>query len=125
MTPAAIKAHWNRVVLLGCLVTRTEYVPDAEGPTRITIHHVHGGSIADRGFKRSLGRKTSDLLVVPIIAHIHTGPGGIDGFPRPPVRRWEAEHRPQADMIDEICRAFGVDLWALARAEEKGVLAWT
>lgn len=124
MANAFIKRHWERVAQLGCLVTGTPYIEGAEGDTRVTIHHPHGGSMKERGVHRSLGRKASDLLVIPIIYRIHLGPGGIDGFPRPTVEAWELEHRRQADMVDEVCRALNVDLWALAAAEARGQLSW-
>ena len=122
MTSKIIQLHWDRVLELGCLVTRTPYIPDIEGDCRVTLHHPHGGSMRERGVHRSKGRKVSDLLVVPIIYRIHLGPGGIDGYPRPTVEAWEREHRPQADMVDEVCEAIGADLWALARAEAEGRL---
>jgi hypothetical protein len=111
---AEIRRFWDQVVALGCQVTGAKH--------GVTIHHVHGGSVADRGFKRTFGRKTSDRLVIGLHESLHTGPGGIDGFPRPSVREWEAKHGKQADMVDRVGEALGMDLWALARAEEKGMV---
>lgn len=110
-----LRAHWNAVAAMGCLVTRSTW--------NITLHHAHGGSLLDRGFRRTFGRKTSDWLVIPIVMLIHTGPGGIDGPPpRPTVEEWEAKFRSQAEMLDEIVMRLGVDVWAKARAEEKGMV---
>ena len=115
MTTAEIQRHWDVVAAMGCLVTGSTW--------DVTLHHAHGGSLLDRGFYRAFGRKTSDWLVIPIVRRIHVGKGGIDGPPpRPSVEQWEARHRKQAEMLDEIVRRTGVDVWARARAEEKGMV---
>lgn len=107
------RRYWGRVAALDCLITGQP----------ATIHHAHGGSIAERGFTRTFGRKTSHWLVMPLAARLHVGPGGIDGPPpRPSVEEWEAKHGKQADWIDEVVRRLGVDVWALARAEERGMV---
>lgn len=113
--PAEVKRHWDLVASLGCAVT---------GKTReesavITIHHAHGGSIVERGFPRSFGRKTSWWLALALIEDLHVGEGGIDGPYRISVEEWEAKHGRQADMLDELVRSTGVDVWARARAEQK------
>lgn len=110
---AEIQRHWGRVIALGCIVTGAKH--------GITIHHPHGGSMKTRGVHRSFGRKTSDWLVIPLHESIHTGPGGIDGFPRPSVAEWESRFGRQADMVDAVCERLGLDLWALAFAEFKPV----
>jgi hypothetical protein len=121
MTPREREAHFNAVVAIGCLVTRSAH--------DVTIHHAHGGSLKERGFHRSAGHKTSDYLVLPITRRLHVGPASpkhgvypIDGADRISVVRWERLYRPQADMIDEFGKLLGMDLWALARAEEKGMV---
>jgi hypothetical protein len=119
---AAIKRHWDEVLQLGCAVTRTPYVPDREGPYRVTLHHAHGGSMRARGFTRTFGRKTSDWLVVPLIQVIHTGPGGIDGDPRPPVEEWERRFGRQVDMLDMVCEKLRRNVWELALNEERGMV---
>lgn len=112
--PAAVKRHWNRVRALGCIVTGSRH--------NVTLHHPHGGSMKLRGVHRGEGMKTSWWLVIPLREDLHTGPGGIDGFPRPPVEEWEAKHGPQAGMVDKVGALLGMDLWALAAAEEKGMV---
>jgi hypothetical protein len=114
-TPALVKRYWSVVAQLGCAVTLDTYQP------HITIHHCHGGSMAERGFGRSAGRKTSWWLVIGLHRDLHVGAGGIDGPYRIPVEEWEARHGRQADMIDELVRRTGIDVWALARDEEKGM----
>lgn len=118
---AAIRRHWSNVAAQGCLVTGTFH--------DITIHHAHGGSLIERGFSRTFGRKTSDWLVLPIARALHVGPAApkfgvypIDGPDRIPVEEWEARYRKQAEMLDELCQRLQMDLWALARAEEKGMV---
>lgn len=103
---AEIRRLWNEIAAMGCMVTA--------GPA--TIHHAHGGSIKDRGFHRSIGRKTSDWLVIPLAFDLHVGDEGID---RIGVHRWELKYGKQADMIDVLCQRLGIDLWAKAREEEK------
>lgn len=109
--PANVKRYWDLVASQGCMVTGDTH--------RVTLHHVHGGSIVERGFHRSSGRKTSDWLVIGLREDLHVGPRGIDGPDRIPVRVWESEHGNQADMVDEVIRRTGLDVWELARAEEK------
>jgi len=38
------------------------------------------------------------------------------------VVTWEAKYGKQADMIDELCVIFDLNLWDLARAESKGMV---
>lgn len=73
----------------------------------------------ERGIHRSIGRKTSDWLVIPLSAHLHTGDFGID---RIGVARWERCHGKQADMLDLICKRLGVDVWAKAMEEQRGMV---
>lgn len=105
------KRYWSVVVKLGCAVTG-----DTED---VTIHHVHGGSMKERGVHRAEGRKGSNWLVIGLRRGLHIGPGGIDGFPRPPVHEWERKHGRQADMIDRLVARTGINVWDLAREEEK------
>jgi hypothetical protein len=96
--PAAIKAYWDKVASLGCIVTgRTD---------RVTIHHVHGGSI--RGVvPRGRGIK-HDWMVIPLDASLHTtGPTGIDtGFG---VLAWEELYGTQLHFLLEVMRRTGID----------------
>lgn len=103
---AELRRHWNAVAAMGCIVTRAP----------ATLHHAHGGSMKLRGIHRSVGRKTSDWLVIPLSWELHLGAEGID---RIGVVRWEAKWGKQADMLDEIVRRLGVDVWAKAYAEMK------
>lgn len=111
--PAVVKRYWDQVVAQGCMVT---------GARNPTLHHVHGGSIVERGFPRTFGRKTSDWLVIGLRADLHVGVGGIDGPYRIPVEEWEAKHGRQDLMVDRLVVLIGVDVWAKARAESKGMV---
>jgi hypothetical protein len=96
--PPAILRYWDVVAGLGCIVTgRTD---------RVTIHHVHGGSI--RGvMPRGRGVK-QDWMVIPLDASLHTaGPTGIDtGFG---VLAWEEMYGTQLQFLLEVMRRTGVD----------------
>lgn len=114
--PVLVKRYWTVVMQLGCAVTGDT------NPANLTLHHCHGGSMVERGFGRSMGRKTSWWLVICLRRDLHVGPGGIDGFPRPSVEEWEAKHGRQADMVDALVARTGIDVWQLAREEEKGMV---
>lgn len=103
MATAEIKRHWARVAQLGCIVT---------GLDNPTIHHVHGGSVADLGVQKGMGRKVSDWLVIPICHSLHVGDCGIDyGMG---IRTWEEKFGKQADHLDEVCRRLGYNCWKKA-----------
>ena len=113
---AEIKRHWDRVAALGCMVTGDKH--------NVTIHHCHGGSMKLRQVHRSAGRKTSDWLVIGLHHDLHLAPGiGIDAsVRRPSVWEWEAVNGDQAVMLDRVGALLGLDLWALAFAEDKGMV---
>jgi hypothetical protein len=104
--PTSIKQHHDNVRALGCILT---------GRKPATLHHVHGGSIKDRGYHVGMGQRQSHALVIPLIAELHSiGGRGIDsGYG---VRSWEETFALQADLIDEVGEALGYSLWEL---EEK------
>lgn len=99
---AEIRRYWNLVASMGCIVT---------GALPCTLHHAHGGSMKFRGIHRSIGRKTSPYLVIPLAWELHVGNQGID---RIGVVAWETKYGTQAEMLDEIARRTGVDVWAKA-----------
>lgn len=107
---AEIRAHWDAVAAMGCVISGWP----------ATLHHAHGGSLKLRGFHRSVGRKTSGWLVIPLAWEYHLGEQGID---RIGVKRWELKYGKQADFLDEIARRTGVDVWAKALAEVKPMVA--
>jgi len=105
MSTAEVRRYWSRVSELGCIV--------CGGPAG--IHHPHGGSMKERGIHRSIGRKTSDWLVIPLCPNHHVGQFGIDSGGLT-VKQWEQRFGQQADHVDAVCEKLGVDVWARANA---------
>lgn len=106
--PQTIKEHWNNVGQLRCMI--------CDSP-EITLHHCHGGSMIDRGVMRGTSQKTSDWLVIPLHRVFHTGQYGIDSAMS--VREWESRFDKQADLLDEVSRLLGYNVWDLWRAEQQ------
>ncbi|OFE11400.1 hypothetical protein PHACT_12650 [Pseudohongiella acticola] len=111
----AIEKYHALVAEMACVVT---------GKRPVTLHHCHGGSLADIGITRGMSQRPSDWLVIPIIMDLHVGPQGIDGGKG--VRSWEAEHGAQLDHLIDLQLKLGIDLFTLAgydwtRHVEKGV----
>jgi hypothetical protein len=106
MASITVKKHWRNVRALGCLLS---------AQPSPTLHHCHGGSmtqIRGIGVLRGTGEKASDYLVIPLAAHFHVGQCGIDGVMG--VVEWERNFGAQVDLLDEVCRRVGYDVWALA-----------
>jgi hypothetical protein len=104
MMPTSVKKHHANVRALGCILTGR---PDA------TLHHVHGGSIKDRGWHVGMGQKQNEALVIPLALEYHSfGPRAIDGGMG--VLTWEKTFGTQASFIDEVGEALGYSLWELA-----------
>lgn len=98
--PPEIRAYWNKVAALGCIISGSHQ--------SVTIHHVHGGSmrgILDRG----RGMK-NDWFVIPLAARYHTGDEGVDSGMG--VDTWEARYGTQLEFIRRVMRATGVDPFA-------------
>lgn len=103
MSTAEIRRHWGRVAKLGCVLT---------GAPNPTIHHIHGGSCKDVGLHRSMGRKGSDWLVIPLAFDYHVGRYGIDAGGMS-VIEWERKFGTQVSMLDKVCLALNQNLWTL------------
>jgi len=101
-----IRDYWKKLSWeLGCVITR-------QSPT--TIHHC-------RGIFTGMGQKTSDWLVIPLLAQFHTGDFGIDngmGIYKG-VNEWEKKFGKQAIFLDVICNRLDIDVWEMARKEAK------
>jgi hypothetical protein len=103
MASKEIKEHWNRVAELGCVVSHS---PNP------TIHHCHGGSLADAGINRGGGQKMSDWLVIPLNARYHTGDLGIDSGMG--VRSWEIRFGEQIDYLVQVSLKLGYNVFRKA-----------
>jgi hypothetical protein len=109
-----IQKHWTRVARLGCCIT---HEPNP------TLHHCHGGSLrtlsqAGRqgggGIHKGLGQKTSDWLVIPLVARLHSaGPQAIDGGSIS-VKEWEELFFTQVYLLEWVSRQIGVNVFAKA-----------
>lgn len=81
----------------------------------VTLHHCHGGSIAEVGIRRGVSQKTSDWLVIPLDAEFHVGRWGIDsGQPWLTVEEWERLFGSQVLHLDTVSRALGINVWKLS-----------
>ncbi len=61
---------------------------------------------------RGKSQKVSDWLVIPLDAELHTGGFGIDaGQPWLTVEDWERLFKPQAELLDEVSRRIGYNVW--------------
>ena len=102
-----IQRHWTRVARLNCCVT---HEPNP------TLHHCHGGSLRDAGIHKALGGKTSDWLVIPLTARLHSGgPQGIDAGSLS-VREWEELFGTQLDFLIWVSQRLGVNVFVQAGA---------
>lgn len=103
MFPRSVKEHHANVRALGCILS---------GRKPCTLHHVHGGSIKDRGLHVGMGQRQSDALVIPLAPEYHSvGPCGIDSGMG--VRTWERVFGTQAGLVDEVSEELGYSLWEL------------
>jgi len=103
----AIMAYHSMLAEMACVVT---------GKRPVTLHHCHGGSLADAGINRGMSQRPSDWLVIPIIMDLHVGPQGIDGGKG--VRSWEAEHGTQMDHLLALQEKLNIQLFTLAGYSE-------
>lgn len=104
---AEIERHWTRVARLNCCVT---HEPNP------TLHHCHGGSLRDVGIHKALGGKTSDWLVIPLTARLHSGgPQGIDSGELT-VWEWEELFGTQVDYLKWVSLRLGVNVFLKAGA---------
>lgn len=107
-----IRAYHNMLAEMACVVT---------GKRPVTLHHCHGGSLADAGITRGMSQRPSDWLVIPIIMDLHVGPHGIDGGKG--VRSWESEHGTQMDHLLALQEKLDIDLFVLAGHPRSEVVA--
>lgn len=104
MACKAVKAHWNRVAALGCVVCSCQ-------PAQ--IHHVHGRALTALGLGRGMGQKTSDFLVIPLCFHHHVGDHGIDAGMG--VEDWEFYYGSQLEHLCTVSARLGFDVIEYAK----------
>lgn len=107
--PKSVAEHHRNIRALRCVVSDTPFV---------TLHHCHGGSVAERLGSLGLdphttGRGSSEALVLPIAAKYHVGDAGIDYGVG--VLTWEERYGSQAGHLDDVGALLGYDLWSLHR----------
>lgn len=111
----ARREHWPRVGCLPCIVTGSTH--------HVTLHHVHGGSIAEIGLHRGTSQKMSDWLVIPLSERYHTGEYGIDsgdvywGC----VDNWEEAFGTQREMLDRVSLIVGYNVYRCAGIDYENV----
>lgn len=67
----------------------------------VTLHHIHGREVTARFGLSGVARKSSDWLVIPLIAELHVGNEGIDVIG---VGTWEKKYGSQLQHFrDMIC----------------------
>lgn len=101
MASAEIKRHWYKVAELGCIVSRN---PECE------IHHCHSGSMSDYGIHKTLSKKGSDWLVIPLSAELHRGSNGVHGG----VQSFESFNGSQIYLLNRVGSLLDIDLFEKA-----------
>lgn len=70
----------------------------------------------ERGFHKSASAKTSDYLCIPLCQNHHQGAEGLHQIG---VQVWEERFGRQADHIDAIIARTGIDVWTLAKDDQR------
>lgn len=110
MACSEIRAHWDRVAKMRCLIS---------GAPDVTLHHCKGGSMIDTfgdAARPGVARKVSDWLVIPIAARFHVGEMGIDtgmGAFRS-TREWEEALGTQVEHLTSVSRFVGYNVFERA-----------
>ena len=111
--PKTVKEHHDNIRALRCIIT---------GNPAVTLHHCHGGSMAEAGYQSGGAlRGCGEALVLPIKADFHVGDEGIDYGVG--VKTWEKWYGTQMDHLKEISEELGYDVFDLHerwQAEESG-----
>lgn len=98
-----IKEHKRKILEIGCIVS---------GNPNCVAHHCCGGSMLEYGFKRGIGMKNSDWLVIPLSVDFHTGDLGIH---RIGVKTWEKQFGTQINHLKTIGNLLGYDVIEIAQ----------
>lgn len=108
---AEIRAHFNRLVDLGCMVSQTK--------VDVTIHYAHGGSMEQIIGPTGMALRASHWLTIPLAARFHTGNCGIDGFIG--VETWELMYGTQVMHLNRVCELLGYNVWEKAGIDLGGI----
>ena len=99
MPSAELKRHWDRVAELGCIITHR--------PTP-TLHHCMSGSMVPIIGLKSQNQRTSDWFVLPLDIEYHVGDSGIHTIG---VRTWEKRYGTQVELLNQLSRMLGYNVW--------------
>jgi len=100
MFPSTVKEHHDNVRALRCVVSGTPYV---------TLHHCHGGSLADAGINTGMSQRgCSEALVIPLAPQYHVQDEGIDYGVG--VQTWELWYGTQMEHLQDVSEQLGYDL---------------
>jgi len=103
--PRTINEHHKNVGALRCVVT---------GNPQVTLHHVHGGSVAEAGYHTgTASRGVGEALVIPLKDDYHTGDFGVDSGLG--VLTWELYFGTQMDHLRYVGEQLGYDIFRLNR----------
>lgn len=105
-----IELHYARLKQIGCKISRRQPVQ---------IHHCRSGSMANEGFSVGIGQKASHWLTIPLHVDYHVGDQGIHKIG---VKTWEAHYGRQVDLLDEISKMLGYNVWKLAGIDREVAL---
>ena len=103
----AVSKHEKNLRELRCIISRNPSV---------TLHHCHGGSMAESGWAVGMGQKQNPFLQIPLNAHYHVGDMGIDYGVG--VLTWELRFGKQMELLEEVNQKLPYNLWEEARAWE-------
>lgn len=103
--PKTVTEHHKNVRAHVCVVT---------GNPAVTLHHCHGGSMAEAGYHTGMAaRGCGEALVLPLKADFHFGDEGIDYGVG--VKTWEHWYGSQMDHLRDLSIDLGYDLFRLHR----------
>lgn len=102
--PTEVKAHWDRLAQMGCMVC---------GYRPITIHHAHSRELTAMGLGRGIAQKTSYWLVIGLCVEHHVGKFGIDSGIG--IVEWEEKFGSQVLFLKKISELIGYDVFERAR----------
>lgn len=104
----SVTAHEKALRELRCVISHS---------TQVTLHHCHGGSMAESGWAVGMAQKQNPFLQIPLNAHYHVGDMGIDYGVG--VLTWEKWYGSQMELLEQVNKQLPYNLWEEARSWEK------